>query len=82
MDISKGPETSPVSGALSVLLQTFDIMGQNISLYELAKATLVVRPNLTGVGSADFNARAQSIAAGRAAMQAALPALRQALTPR
>jgi NTE family protein len=42
----------------------------------------VVRPNLTGVGSADFNARAQSIAAGRAAMQAALPALRQALTPR
>jgi NTE family protein len=82
VDISKGPEAGPVSGALSVLLQTFDIMGQSINRYELAKATVVIRPALVGVGSADFGARAQSIAAGRAAMQAALPALRQALTPR
>ena len=82
VDISKGPELGPVSGALSVLLQTFDIMGQSINRYELAKATVVIRPALVGVGSADFAARAQSIAAGRAAMQAALPALRQALQPR
>lgn len=82
VDISKGPEVGPVSGALSVLLQTFDIMGQSINRYELAKATVVIRPALVGVGSADFGARTQSIAAGRAAMQAALPALRQALTPR
>ncbi|MDP4623430.1 MAG: patatin-like phospholipase family protein [Hydrogenophaga sp.] len=82
VDISKGPELGPVSGALSVLLQTFDIMGQSINRYELAKATVVIRPALVGVGSADFGARAQSIAAGRAAMQAALPALRQALQPR
>jgi NTE family protein len=82
VDISKGPETGPVSGALSVLLQTFDIMGQSINRYELAQATVVIRPTLVGVGSADFRARAQSIAAGRAAMQAALPALRQALQPR
>jgi NTE family protein len=82
VDISKGPETGPVSGALSVLLQTFDIMGQSINRYELAQATVVIRPALVGVGSADFRARAQSIAAGRAAMQAALPALRQALQPR
>ena len=82
VDISKGPEAAPVSGALSVLLQTFDIMGQSINRYELAKATVVIRPALVGVGSADFRARAQSIAAGRAAMQAALPALRQALQPR
>ena len=82
VDISKGPEVGPVSGALSVLLQTFDIMGQSINRYELAKATVVIRPALVGVGSADFAARAQSIAAGRAAMQAALPALRQALQPR
>lgn len=82
VDISKGPEAGPVSGALSVLLQTFDIMGQSINRYELAQATVVVRPALVGVGSADFGARAQSIAAGRAAMQAALPALRLALEPR
>jgi NTE family protein len=82
VDISKGPESGPVSGALSVLLQTFDIMGQSINRYELARATVVIRPALVGVGSADFTTRAQSIAAGRAAMQAALPTLRQALQPR
>jgi len=82
VDISKGPEAGPVSGALSVLLQTFDIMGQSINRYELSKAQVVIRPPLVGVGSADFTARVQSIAAGRAAMQAALPQLRQALTPK
>ena len=82
VDISKGPDAGPVSGALSVLLQTFDIMGQSINRYELAKAQVVIRPTLVGVGSADFQTRAQSIAAGRAAMQMALPQLRQALTPR
>jgi NTE family protein len=82
VDISKGPETAPVSGALSVLLQTFDIMGQSINQHELAKATVVLRPALGGVGSADFASRRQAIAAGRAAMQAALPQLRAALMPR
>jgi NTE family protein len=82
VDISKGPAPEAVSGALSVLLQTFDIMGQSINRHELAKATVVIRPALAGVGSADFTARAKSISEGRAAMQAALPALRQALLPR
>ncbi|MEY4506957.1 MAG: hypothetical protein RL297_1535 [Pseudomonadota bacterium] len=82
VDISKGPTPEAVSGALSVLLQTFDIMGQSINRHELAKATVVIRPALAGVGSADFNARTKSISEGRAAMLAALPALRQALLPR
>jgi NTE family protein len=41
-----------------------------------------LRPALSGVGSADFASRRQAIAAGRAAMQAALPQLRAALMPR
>jgi len=39
----------------------------------------VVRPVLGDVGSTDFAARRKSIAAGRAAMQQALPKLRQLL---
>ena len=53
--------------------------GKSINTFELKEAELVVRPALTGIKSADFGARRRSIEAGRAAMQAALPQLRQLL---
>ena len=51
-------------------------------LEALREADVVVRPALQGVGSADFNARKRSIAAGRAAMQLRLPELKLALEAR
>ena len=80
VDISSAPEGNNPDGAVQVLLQTFAIMGRSINRHELAAADVVVRPSLPGVGGASFAARQQSIAAGRAAMQAALPALREALS--
>jgi NTE family protein len=51
-------------------------MGKSINHYELKEADVVVRPSLTGLKSADFSSRQRAIDAGRAAMLAALPALR------
>lgn len=82
IDISSVPEGNAASGSLQVLLQTFAIMGQSINRHELSTADVVVRPALSGVGSADFAARKRSIEAGRAAMQAALPQLRAQLARR
>lgn len=82
VDISSAPEGNNPEGNLQVLLQTFAIMGRSINRHELAGADVVVRPSLNGVSSANFAARQQSIAAGRAAMQAALPALRETLAAR
>lgn len=79
IDISNPPEANNPDGNLEVLLQTFAIMGRSINRHELARAQVVVRPALAGVGSANFAARQQAIAAGRAAMTAALPALRAAM---
>lgn len=79
VDISSPPEGNNPDGNLQVLLQTFAIMGRSINRHELAAADVVVRPSLPGVSGANFAARQQSIAAGRAAMQAALPTLREAL---
>ncbi|WP_439607505.1 patatin-like phospholipase family protein [Hydrogenophaga sp.] len=79
VDISSAPEGNAATGSVQVLLQTFAIMGQSINRHELAGADVVVRPALSGVGSADFTARLRSIEAGRAAMQAALPQLRAQL---
>ena len=76
VDISATPESNPASDTMQVLLQTFAIMGKSINNYELKDAELVVRPVLAGQKSADFSAKRQSIEAGRAAMQAALPQLR------
>lgn len=79
VDISSAPEDASGSDALRVLLRTFTIMGQSINRWTLAGADVVVRPDLAGVGSADFAARRRAIAAGRDAMERALPALRREL---
>ena len=79
IDISTTPEGSQAESMLQILLQTFNIMGKSIKALELKEADVVVRPSLGGVSSADFNARLRAIEAGRAAMLAALPALKLAL---
>lgn len=76
VDISSDPQGNATNGVLSLLLQTTAIMGQSINRFELAGADVVLRPSLSGVGSADFTARQRSIDAGRAAMLAALPRLK------
>ena len=79
IDISADPQDLPSNGLFSLLPKTTAIMGQSINRLELARADVVVRPSLAGVGSADFAARQRSIEAGRVAMQAALPRLKQLL---
>lgn len=79
VDISSPPEANSASDSLQILLQTFSIMGKSINQYELRDADVVVRPSQVGLKSADFSARQRAIDAGRAAMLAALPALRAKL---
>jgi NTE family protein len=79
VDISTPPQGSPTGDAFQVLMQTFNIMGQSINRSSLAEADVVVRPALSGIGSADFGARQRSMAAGREAMLAAMPRLKEQL---
>jgi NTE family protein len=80
VDISADPQGNDANGLLNVLLQTTAIMGQSINRHELTGADVVVlRPSLTGVGSADFASRQRSIEAGRVAMLLALPHLKAEL---
>lgn len=82
VDISSPPASGTASDVFSLLLRTFSIMGQRINSLALRQADLVVRPDTLGLSSTSFESRAQAIAAGRAAMQAQLPALRALLQPR
>ena len=79
VDISNPPEGNAADGSLQILLQTFAIMGKSINDFELKGADLVVRPSQAGLRSADFTSRQRAIDAGRAAMLAAVPALKARL---
>jgi NTE family protein len=76
VDISAIPDGNATGDAMRMLLQTFSIMGRSINHFELRDADVVLTPSLAGVSSADFASRKRSIAAGREAALAALPALR------
>jgi NTE family protein len=76
VDISAIPDGNATGDAMRMLLQTFSIMGRSINHFELRDADVVLTPLLAGVSSADFASRKRSIAAGREAATAALPALR------
>ncbi|PTT82662.1 esterase [Pelomonas sp. HMWF004] len=77
VDITSPPEKNPPGDAFRMLMQTFSIMGRSINTFELKDADIVMRPQLDGVGSADFTARRRAIQAGREAAQVMLPLLRQ-----
>jgi NTE family protein len=79
VDISSDPEGNPAGDTFQILLQTFSIMGKSINTLALKDADLVIRPALSGVKSADFGARRRSIEAGRVAMLAQLPRLKERL---
>jgi NTE family protein len=76
VDISSPPDGAATSDLFKMLLQTFAIMGRSINQFELQGADLVLRPALAGVTSADFNARAKAIQAGRDVALRQLPELR------
>jgi NTE family protein len=79
VDISSDPEGNPADDTFQILMQTFTIMGKSINTLALKEADVVIRPALTGVKSADFSARRRSIEAGRLAMLAQLPKLKERL---
>jgi NTE family protein len=80
VDISSAPEGNATGDAVSLLLQTFAIMGRSINRYELREADVVVRPRLAGMSGADFTARRHAIDAGREAARAVLELLRQRIS--
>lgn len=75
VDISTPPDATMPQDAMSILMQTFSIMGRSINQLELRDADVLLRPKLNGVGSSDFGARLRAIKAGREAASAQLAAI-------
>lgn len=82
VDISNQPEYGSVRDTVGVLLQTFAIMGRGLVRHEAAGADIVLRPDIGGIRSTDFESRQRAIFEGERAVLRSLPALQQKLALR
>ncbi|OJX35180.1 MAG: Patatin [Burkholderiales bacterium 68-12] len=77
VDISSKARGQAPSHMLGALNQSIAIMGQKLGQAELARADVIIRPQVLDMGPADFTQRASAIVEGEKAALAAMPQLRE-----
>lgn len=78
--ISDDPRFGKTRDSVDVMLQTFAIMGQSISGYELSEADIVIRPDTGRMRSTGFEDRHLAIIEGEKAGLAAIAAIKRKVT--
>ena len=79
VDISTKASGKNPGSLLGTVNQSITIMGQKLGQQELARANVVIRPNVNEIGPADFEQRNDAILEGERAALAALPQIRAQL---
>ncbi|WP_423459486.1 patatin-like phospholipase family protein [Ottowia sp. VDI28] len=77
VDISNKARGQSPTDMLGTLGQSIAIMGQKLGQAELARADVIVRPQVLDIGAADFTQRANAILEGEKAALAAMPQIRE-----
>ena len=79
VDISAGVAGAVPQGILDTILQSIDIMYAKIAMAQIKGADVVIRPQVSHIGSSDFEKRNEAILEGEKAATQALPQIRQIL---
>jgi NTE family protein len=79
VDISARPENAKTQNTAAILMQTFTIMVQSISRYELSEADAVIKLQTASLSSTDFNDRHLAVLEGEKAAAAVLPDIKAKL---
>jgi NTE family protein len=79
VDISTKASGRNPGSLLGTVNQSITIMGQRLGQQELARANVVIRPGVNGIGPADFEQRNDAILEGERAALAAMPQIRAQL---
>src|SRR5690242_16198696 len=79
VDISARSDGSLPADMLGIVGRSVVIMGQHLGAQELARADVVIRPQVNGIGSADFTQKDRAIMEGEKAALAAIPLIRARL---
>ncbi|MBD8898768.1 patatin-like phospholipase family protein [Rhodanobacter sp. DHG33] len=82
VDISAKPGGKNPQGMFNIMGQSITIMGRELAKQEIARADVVIRPDLGSVGAADFEQKDEAILAGEKAALAAIPEIRARLAAR
>ncbi|MBD8874571.1 patatin-like phospholipase family protein [Rhodanobacter sp. DHB23] len=82
VDISAKPGGTNPQGMFNIMGQSITIMGRELAKQEIARADVVIRPDLSGIGPADFEQKNLAILAGEKAALAAIPEIRAKLAAR
>jgi len=77
VDISSDLDTSQPSGTIETILQSINIMSSKISVSQLSRADVVIRPLVGHIGSADFTMRNEAIIEGEKAALQVLPKIQE-----
>lgn len=77
VDISNKARGQTPGNLLGALNQSIAIMGQKLGQAELARADIIIRPQVLDMGAADFSQRASAIVEGEKAALAVMPQLRE-----
>ncbi len=76
VDISASPGGTNPQGMVNIVGQSITIMGRQLGRQELARADVVIRPNISGIGATDFEQKNQAILEGERATLAMIPLIR------
>lgn len=77
VDISKKARGQTPGNMLGALNQSIAIMGQKLGQAELARADVIIRPQVLDIGAADFSQRANAIVEGEKAALAVMPQIHE-----
>lgn len=80
VDISSSLDTTTPRTTMETILQSIGIMYAKISLIQLRRADVVIRPNVGYLGSADFSRRHEAILEGEKAAMSVLPDINQIIS--
>jgi len=79
VDVSSPSRNDNIKNVIDVMMQTFNIMGNEISKYQIKDADVIIRPNVSSVGMIDFSKKTYLITEGEKAARAALPKIRETI---
>jgi NTE family protein len=82
VDISSKASGRNPAGMANIVNQAIVIMGEHLGAQELARADVVIRPRVAGIGATAFEQKDAAILQGEKAALAAIPAIRIELAQR
>jgi len=79
VDITGGGESPRPQGTMETIMQSISIMYERITVQQLPRADVIIRPKVGYIGAADFSRRHEAVLEGEKAATEALPMIKSLL---